>query len=270
VDDAAVDDPAVDDPAEDRTLPGGRISGTVRRGATVRRPMQPWTPTVQSLLRHLEDVGFEGAPRVLGADAQGREVLSYLDGETVGDRLPFPAAVRSDAMLADVGAWLRRLHEATASFVPAEGATWFAGQDWHPGLVIGHHDAAPYNAVWRADRLVGFVDWDTAGPSSRELDLAFSALAWVPLLPPDFVEPQGFTDLAGRSRRLSLLLDAYGYAGDRVAFGAAVAGRARVNAAGIRRLAATGDPTYRALLPVAEDFDRAAGYVASLPEAFWR
>lgn len=263
-------DAAADEPAVDRALPGGRISGTVRRGATVRRPMQPWTPAVHSLLGHLEDVGFEGSPRVLGIDAQGREVLSYLEGETVGDRLPFPDTVRSDAMLADVGAWLRQLHDATATFVPHEGAIWFAGQAWQAGLVIGHHDAAPYNAVWRADRLVGFVDWDTAGPSSRELDLAFTALAWVPLSPPDFVAPQGFTDVAGRSRRLRLLLDAYGYAGDRTAFGAAVAARARVNAAGIRRLASTGDPTYRALLPVAQDFDRSAAYVESLPDAFWR
>jgi Phosphotransferase enzyme family len=224
-----VADAAADDPAADRALPGGRISGTARRGATVRRPMQPWTPAVQSLLRNLED-----------------------------------------PVLADVGAWLRQLHDATATFVPPEGATWFAGQVWHAGLVMGHHDAAPYNAVWPADRLVGFVDWDTAGPSSRELDLAFSALAWVPLSPPNFVAPQGFTDVAGRSRGLRLLLDAYGYAGDRTAFGAAVAGRARVNAAGIRRLAATGEPTYRALLPVAQDFDRAARYVESLPDAFWR
>jgi hypothetical protein len=260
----------MDDPVTDEAMPGGRISGTVRRGATVRRPVRPWTPAVQAVLRHLEEFGFDGAPRVLGMDEQSREVLTYLDGDTVGDRLPFPPAVRSDAVLADVGTWLRQLHDATATFVPPEGATWFAGQAWHRGLVIGHHDAAPYNAVLRGNRLVGFIDWDTAGPSSRELDLAFSALAWVPLLPPDFVEPQGFTDVAGRSRRLRLLLDAYGYRGDRAAFGAVVAQRARVNAAGIRRLADTGDPTYLALLPVAHDFDRAARDLDALPETFWR
>ena len=258
------------DPVADEAMAGGRISGTVRRGATVRRPVRPWTAAVQAVLRHLEAVGFEGAPRVLGTDQDGREVLSYLDGDTVGDRLPFSPAVRSDAVLEDVGTWLRQLHDATATFVPPDGATWFAGQSWHPGLVVGHHDAAPYNAVLRGDRLVGFIDWDTAGPSSRELDLAFSALAWVPLLPPDLVEEQGFTDVADRPRRLRLLLDAYGYAGDRVAFGAAVAERARVNAAGIRRLAGTGDPTYRALLPVAQNFDRAARDLDALPEAFWR
>jgi Ser/Thr protein kinase RdoA (MazF antagonist) len=48
--------------------------------------------------------------------------------------------------------------------------------------VIGHLDASPWNAVWAGGALVGFVDWDTAGPSRREDDLAFSALTWVPLL----------------------------------------------------------------------------------------
>jgi hypothetical protein len=253
---------------DDDPMPGGRISGTVRRGSTVRRPMRPWTPAVQALLRHLEAAGFEGAPRVLGADEQGREVLSFLDGHTVGDRLPWPAYVRSDVALAHVGSWLRRLHDATATFTPPPDAVWFAGQSWHPGLVIGHHDAAPYNAVWRADRLVGFVDWDTAGPSSRELDLAFSALMWVPLMPAELVRSQGFTDVTGRSQRLHLLLDGYGYDGDRVALAQVVAHRARVHAEAIR--ARAGDPTYAALLPAADGFDRAAREVTALPAAFWR
>ncbi|HKG50274.1 MAG TPA: phosphotransferase [Actinomycetales bacterium] len=250
-------------------MAGGRTGGAVRRGDAVHRPVRPWTPAVHQLLRYLEGVGFDGAPRVLGFDDQGQEVLSYLDGDTVGDDLPWPSWVHSDTALTEVGAWLRRLHDVTSQFRPPDGLVWFAGQRWHPGLVHGHHDAAPYNAVWRDGGLVGFVDWDTAGPSSRELDLAFTALAWVPLLIPKMVEPQGFTAFGDRSRRLHLLLDAYGYTGDRLAFGAEVASRARVNAAGIRRLAAGGDPTYVALLPVAVDFEAAARQVEALPRSFW-
>ena len=48
-----------------------------RVGETVRRPLRPSAPGVHALLRHLEDVGFDGAPRVLGVDAEGREVLTY-------------------------------------------------------------------------------------------------------------------------------------------------------------------------------------------------
>lgn len=250
-------------------MPGGRVLGAVRVGDTVRRPAQPWTPAVHAVLRHLEAVGFAEAPRVLGVDEQGREVLSHLDGETVGDRVPWPSWARSTEALRQVGGWMRRLHDATTSFVPASDARWFSRQGWQPGLVVGHHDAGPHNAVWRDGRLVGFVDWDTAGPSSRERDLAFAALCWVPLRPPEVVATLGFTG-DQRRERLHLLLDAYGYDDDRAAFGAAVAARARMNAGVIRRLADGGDPVYQGLLPVAAEYDEAARGVTALPAAFWR
>src|SRR3954452_17075317 len=94
-------------------LGGGRRSaGVVRIGDAVHRPVRPWTPAVHAVLRHLELVGFPGAPRVVGFDEQGREVLTFLDGETVGERRPWPRWVDADATLGDVGAWLRRLHDA--------------------------------------------------------------------------------------------------------------------------------------------------------------
>lgn len=146
-------------------LGGGRTSaGVVRIGDTVHRPVRPWTPAVHAVLRHLEEAGFDGAPRVLGFDDQGREILTFLEGEVAGEA-PWPEWVTSDAALISVAGWLRRLHDATADFVPPKDITWFAGQSWRPGLVIGHHDAAPFNAVWREGAVVGFVDWDTAGPS---------------------------------------------------------------------------------------------------------
>jgi hypothetical protein len=249
---------------------GGRTVEAVRIGDTVRRPVRPWTATVHAVLRYLEEAGFDGAPRVRGFDEQGREVLTYLDGETLGaGASPWPEWVFSDGALAQVGAWLRRLHDVTAGFTPPPDARWFAGQTWKPGLVIGHHDAAPFNAVWRDRTLVGFVDWDTAGPSSRELDLAYVALTWVPLHARRVVAGYGFTAFDDRARRLHLLLDAYRYEGDRSAFGDHVARRARVNAAGIRRMAETGGPAYAALLPTAVDFEEAAAEIEALPPEFW-
>ena len=55
-------------------LIGGNTSTVVRVGDTVRRNVGPWTPAVHALLRHLEYIGFTGAPRVLGLDERGREV----------------------------------------------------------------------------------------------------------------------------------------------------------------------------------------------------
>jgi hypothetical protein len=225
---------------------------------------------VHAVLRHLERAGFTEAPRVLGFDDVGREVLTYLEGETVAGARPWPAWVSSDEALTQVGSWLRRLHDATVDFVPPEDAVWFAGQLWRPDLVIGHHDAAPYNAVWRRGRLVGFVDWDVAGPSSREFDLAYSALMWVPLLAPGSAWPIAFRQVQDRSRRLHLLLDAYGYDDDRCALREAVAARARRNAEVTRRLADGGDPVFQALRNQADDLDRAAQQVDELPESFWQ
>jgi hypothetical protein len=91
----------------------------------------------------------------------------------------------------------------------------------------------------------------------------------VPLQPLHVVEPRGFTGDRDRRRCLHRLLDAYGYTGDRTAFGGVVAGRARINAAAIRRLAATGNPTYRAMLPAAAELEQSAREIENLPSTFW-
>ena len=252
-------------------LAGGRTTaGVVRVGETVRRTRRPWTSSVRSVLRHLGEAGFTGAPRVLGFDDAGREVLAYLNGETVGDALPWPEWVSSDAALTDVGRWLRRLHDVTADFVPARDAMWFPARDWQPGHVIGHHDAAPYNAVWRQGQLVGFVDWDLAGPTSRDFDLAYTALMWVPLLAPDSEWPIVCNGQDESYRRLHLLLDAYRYVDDRSPLRTAVAARARRGSEVIRRLADDGDPMFQERRGQADDLDRAAQHVEDLPDAFWR
>lgn len=252
-------------------LGGGRTTpGVVRIGDAVHRPLRRWTTTVHVVLRHLEQAGFTEAPRVLGFDDAGREVLTYLEGETVAGTRPWPEWVSSEEALLQVGCWLRRLHDATVDCVPPEDAVWFAGQRWRPGLIIGHHDAAPYNAVWRRGQLVGFVDWDVAGPSSREFDLAYSALTWVPLLAPGSAWPIAPGPVQARYRRLHLLLDAYGYDDDRSALKFVVATRARTNAEVTRRLADGGDPVFAALRDQADNLDRAAQQVEELPESFWQ
>ena len=65
----------------------GNEGRVVRVGNTVRRPIGPQTPAVHLLLRHLEQVGFDGAPRVV--DRIGDlEVLSFLPGAVAVP--PFP------------------------------------------------------------------------------------------------------------------------------------------------------------------------------------
>jgi hypothetical protein len=236
-------------------LAGGNESGAVRVGNTVRRVPGRWTPSVHALLRHLEAVGFDGAPRPLGFDEHGREVLSFLPGETVGTARPWPAWVHSDEALFQVARWLRDFHAAVASFVPPEGAVWREGGAWRPGLIVGHNDAAPYNAAWAAGHLVGFFDWDLAGPVTREWDLAFTAFGWVPLHARHVVAAEGFTAFADRPRRLRLFLDAYGWDGPLGHFIGTVRARVSASAHGIRRNAAAGDPAYQRMIERGNDAD---------------
>ena len=262
---------------EEERLPGGNAGGAVLVGGTVRRPTGPWTPAVHALLRHLADHGFEGAPRVLGTDEQGREVLSFLPGATVGLARPWPTWVHCDEALVQVGDWLRRYHDAVADFVPPPQARWRTSRrPWRQGDVIGHNDAAPYNAVWEntasgsddttrngagasGGRLVGFVDWDFAAPCPPLWDLAFVAFSWVPLHAREVVTAEGFTRFADRPRRLRLLLDAYGHAGSVHSVLRAVSARIEEHARGLRGLAAAGDPLFARLVDdgVIDTLDRA-------------
>ena len=98
-------EPLGDPPQREEALAGGNISTASKVGDTVRRGTGPWTPAVHALLRHLERVGFDGAPRVLGTDERGREILSYVPGVTP-DRAS-PEAV-TEQTLAEVGRLLRR------------------------------------------------------------------------------------------------------------------------------------------------------------------
>ncbi|WP_430781556.1 phosphotransferase [Actinoplanes sp. G11-F43] len=254
---------------EAQPLPGGNDGGAVRIGDTVRRAPGPWTPAVHALLRHLHDVGFDRAPRALGFDDQGREVLSFLPGTVVGTTRPWPGWVHSDDALRQVAHWLRDFHRATAGFVPPPGAVWRSGDQWRPGMIIGHNDAAPYNAAWTDGHLNGFFDWDFAGPVTVGWDLAFTAFGWVPLHARHVVEAEGFTAFADRPRRLRLFLNSYGWDGSIPDFIAVVQQRAIASARGIRRAAATGDPTFTRMIAngVDESLETAAKELAGFPTA---
>ncbi len=260
----------------EQRLAGGRNLGATRVGDTVRRQAAAQTPAVAALLRHLQAVGFTRAPRWVGIDESGREVLTYLPGLTTGSTRPWPAWARSDNALVQVGEWLRDYHAAARSFDPPADPHWFGGRDeLGPGEVVIHHDAAPYNVIWAptpspgdpdAGQLVGFVDWDLAHPADPLQDLAFVAYSWVPFTARDIAAGDGFDPDTDRLARLRLLLDAYGWTGtsDRVLL--AVRHRAAEHAAGLRTAADDGWEPARDLVAegVADDFDRAVAELDAL------
>jgi Ser/Thr protein kinase RdoA (MazF antagonist) len=167
-------------------LEGGRITrGVVRVGDTVRRPMKPNSDFVHELLLHLESVGFEDAPRFLGIDEQGREILSYREGD-VPENI---SSGYSDEVLAAAARLLRRYHDATAGWTSAE--------------VVCHNDISPVNTVFERGMPLALIDFDAAAPGERMRDLAYGLFLWLT------IEPDG-VPLSEQAWRTHVFFAAYG------------------------------------------------------------
>ncbi len=180
---------------EEQPLPGN-VAGAVRVGDTVRRPAGLWSVGVDALLRHLEERGFEGAPRSLGFDERGRHVVEWIEGETLTNM-----NTTAVAKYRRVGELIRDFHDAVEDFQPPTGTQWNIVIPPDRRDLVIHHDLGPWNLVCGDGRWV-FIDWDNAGPGSRLWDLSYAAHGFIPLQPG--TEPQE----AGR--RLSALADSYG------------------------------------------------------------
>ena len=200
-------------------LAGGDVTeGVVRAGDTVRRPVGPHSPLVHALLAHLELVGFEGAPRFLGIDGSGREVLSYIDGEVAGR--PRPPWIADETRLASVGRLVRAYDDAAASFASPPDALPDTLPDDPPGIppapayppeLIGHVDITPENVVFRDGRAHALIDFDLAKPATRADEMLNAMLWWAPLSDPRDVDPLlQHVDVPARAR---ILADAYGLSG---------------------------------------------------------
>jgi len=146
-------------------LRGGYRTPVERVGDTVLRSPGARAAYVHVLLEFLEGRGWTGAPRFLGMDDTGREVMSYLPGHVAWHIPTQPADVWSPASLAQGAALLRELHDLTAGTPLAEGAE-----------VVCHNDLSPRNTVYRDSgdglRPVAFIDWDSAAPGNRLSDVA--------------------------------------------------------------------------------------------------
>lgn len=213
----------------EQRLGGGRsTTGVVRIDATVRRPVGPWTPTIHAFLRHIRGSGFTAAPEVVGIDDQGREILTYIPGETWGDHIDpdepktdlvtvrrWPDATRSDGALAEVGRMYAALHRAARGFRPVAPVWREYELPMHADEIVCHGDAGPWNAVYRDGVPVALIDWDGAQPNLPINDLASMAWHFVPLGPDDFLRACGFSAPFTTGHRLRLLCDAYGL-GDRL------------------------------------------------------
>jgi aminoglycoside phosphotransferase (APT) family kinase protein len=178
-----------------------------RRGNTVRRPVEYWSPAVHDLLRYLESVDFP-APRVLRAEG-GVETLTWIDGESGPDGW---AKVVPESGLRRWARFLRSYHDAVAGYTPPADTLWSTGVgSCAAGEIICHGDYGPWNGIWRGNDIVGLIDWDHARPARPLFDVAYGLEYAAPFRddgecvrwlrhprPPD------------RRRRIEVFCDAYG------------------------------------------------------------
>ena len=184
------------------------VAGSVLLDGQVHRNVGPWTSAVQALLRHLEAAGFDGAPWVVGFDATGREVLTWMEGEAPSQR--WPKWMTSTDVLFELGALLHRFHDAVEGFSAPKDAAWRAWLGSPGGPIIRHGDLWPSNVVFRSGRPVALIDWEFAQPGTGVDDLASAATHWVPLMSDERAQADGWQLPIDRVTRLRVLCDGYG------------------------------------------------------------
>jgi hypothetical protein len=169
-------------------LTGGRnASEVVRVGDTVRRAADPGSASAARLLGYLEASGYPHAPRYLGIDERGRDILTYVPGRTTDH-----PSQRADGAYARGAAMLRELHDLTA------GHSLAAGRE-----CVLHGDPGPFNTIFQDGMPVAFIDWTSCRPGDRLDDLGYMAWTWC-------IQTEGGVPVHAQAAHLRELRDAYG------------------------------------------------------------
>lgn len=195
-------------------LEGGDVTeGLVRVGGTVRRPHSVVSAAVARLLSHLEAVGFDGAPRFLGVDDRGRDVLSFIEGDVAGR--PWPEWMADEHRLVSVARLLRRYHDAVeplgvpdwARSIPRPAPAGLPDRVAADPDLIGHRDVTPENVVFGNGRAVALIDFDLLGPTTRVEEVSNLLLWWAAWMP--VADRERALRDADPARRAAVALDAY-------------------------------------------------------------
>jgi hypothetical protein len=192
---------------EEASLGGGSSEVRLVDGV-VYRLSRPWTPTVHTVLRFLEEQGFSGSPRVEGSglSPDGFETLTYIEGDDL------PSTGLSEEGAFAVGTLLRSAHDTLRNFTPLGDEVWMPcwvrslpGDDW----ILGHCDVAPWNLVCRDAVPIALVDWDSCGPVALVWELAHAIWLNCQLFDED-AESRELPSVRDRLILARLICDGYG------------------------------------------------------------
>jgi hypothetical protein len=225
------------------------VTRVVRVGATIRRPVRPFTATIQSYLAHLHAHGFHNAPEP-----------SATTNRTGRSSFASPARCKSSRS---------RTGRPHSRFLLAWPA-WFVGYTMRPrggrlprcrlrrpsrhpppGVqplfavpeLVYHQDYCPGNVVFQDGQPAALIDFDLARPTTRLADAVNALYWWVPLLHPED-RPPALVE-ADAAERVRIFAGAYGMSRTQRAAVAATAVRRAANATLTMHAAAEADPVFR-------------------------
>lgn len=165
----------------EETLRGGNMTSVLKKHGNIHRERHPWSPSTQRLLLHLEAAGFHQAPKYLGIDVNGREILTFMEGECK-HLYPFTNDTQIlRQIITDLAELIRKFHDASASFTTSGRDIWMLSYQGNlPREVICHNDIAPYNVTFINGRPIHLIDFDTCCPAPRIWDIVYALYRFVP------------------------------------------------------------------------------------------
>jgi len=166
----------------ERELKDGNVSTVTTDGRIIYKDRKPQSVTTQRLLHHLQCKNIDFCPKPLGFDNKGREMLSFMHGNTIDDYPAVSPIIDKIQTVKQAAFMLRKFHDATIDFPKQPDDVWFLRYDGDlPKEVICHNDFAPYNVTFENNLPIGLIDFDTACLAPRVWDIAHTVYRFVPL-----------------------------------------------------------------------------------------
>jgi|CXWL01.1.fsa_nt_gi aminoglycoside phosphotransferase (APT) family kinase protein len=193
----------------EESLNGESKHQIVRIGDSVHRPAHWWTRSVHHLLNYLESVNFIYSPRVRGFDEQGREILSFIEGESgkAGWQKIVP-----EKGLKRYARLLREYHDVISGYKPLADSEWaYSNGGLKEGEIMCHGDFGVWNIVWKGDHPVGILDWDFVVPAKPRYDFLYALEYAAPFRDDETcLKWHHFPEVPDRKQRIKIFADAYG------------------------------------------------------------
>jgi len=172
---------------EEKVLAGGRITKNVtQKGNSVFRPCCSNSDFVHDVLLWLERKGSLISPYYKGINNDGREIITFLEGNSPNDLGDF-----SDDQLFRAGKIIKNIHELLKDY---------------PGCMAGqtvcHNDLSPCNFMFKDNLPYAAFDWDTAKIGDPKDDLAYAVKMWCDIGNPD----QTIDDV---NRKIKIMIKGY-------------------------------------------------------------